>query len=369
MSSKGYKHMANNQDIQFMKTALKLAAKGAQSVFPNPMVGAVVVKDGKTLGRGWHNCFGGPHAEIFALEEAGLKARGATLYVTLEPCAHWGKTPPCAEAIIKAGITRVVAASKDPNPKTSGKGFAVLRAKGIKITENLLNRQALTLNAAYYARFNNEGKRVIVKAAMSLDGKICSRTGDSKWISSERSRRLVHRLRSRVDAILVGVNTVIKDNPELTSHGMGKDPVRVVLDPKLRIPLNSKLLSGKAPIIIFTASTKPKAKLEALKKRSAVVKYLGNRARFDFKRVIKELSIMSLYSILIEGGGETIASALDSGAVDEIIIFVSPVIIGGRQAKTPVEGAGALKVCLGRRIKAMKAVKVGPDLMITGKVK
>jgi diaminohydroxyphosphoribosylaminopyrimidine deaminase/5-amino-6-(5-phosphoribosylamino)uracil reductase len=351
-----------------MKTALKLAAKGAQSVFPNPMVGAVVVKDGRIVGRGWHGYFGGPHAEIHALKEAGPKARGATLYVTLEPCSHWGKTPPCTDTIIRAGITRVVAASNDPNPKASGKGFSALRAKGIGITAGILKKQAHELNAAYYGRFRGAGRRVIVKAAMSLDGKICTRTGDSKWISSKRSRKLVHKLRSRVDAIVVGVSTIIKDDPELTSHGLGRDPLRVIIDPQLRIPLKSKVLSGAAPKIIFTASTKPKAKLEALKQRSAIVKFLGKGVRFDFKRVIKELAIMSIYSVLIEGGGETIASAIESGAVDEIMLFISPIIVGGRDAKTPVEGTGVPMISLSRRITNMRVSRIGPDLMLTGKV-
>ena len=350
-----------------MKLAMKLAAKGAKRVFPNPMVGAVIVNKGKIIGKGYHRYFGGPHAEIYAIAQAGTRARGATLYVTLEPCTHWGKTPPCADMIINAGIRRVVAACKDPNPKASGKGFKKLSENGVIVTKNLLRASAVNQNSAYFARFSIGRGHVIFKAAMSLDGKICTRTGDSKWISGERSRKLVHELRSRQDAVIVGINTVFRDNPLLTSHGLGKNPVRVVIDPALGIPLTSRVLNNAAPTVIFTQA-KPKGKLKALKRRGVIPIIFPKQGKINFKYIINELNKMSIYSVLIEGGGETIASALDDGVVDELMLFISPKIIGGRGAKTPVEGLGKALVSKAVKINGMKLRKIGKDILVTGKV-
>jgi len=355
-------------DKKFMNMAFDLAQQGAAKVFPNPMVGAVLVKNGKIIGKGWHKRFGGPHAEIYAIEQAGGKAKGADLYVTLEPCTHWGKTPPCADKIIEAGICRVIAASIDPNPKASGKGLAKLSKAGIKVERDLLRTRALHQNSAYFSRFRQNQSLVTVKAAMSLDGKICTRTGDSKWISNETSRKLVHTLRSQHDAVLVGINTVIHDNPWLTSHGMGKNPVRVIIDPDLRIPLTSHVLDNKAPTVIFSAS-KTKAKNSALKQLGIFVINQYGKSIIGFKHILKELSKMSIYSILIEGGGETIASAIDAGVVDKLKLFISPKIIGGRDAKTPVEGFGTTLVSKAKHVKNLTVRKIGNDLLVSGDLK
>jgi len=357
-----------NNDIAYMKLALKLASKGSKRVFPNPMVGAVIVNNGKIVGRGYHRYFGGPHAEIYALEQAGDLAKHATLYVTLEPCAHWGKTPPCSDMLIRAGIGRVVAASGDPNPKTAGKGFKKLVEHGVKVDKNLLKAEAHRQNCAYFERFSSGQPHVLVKAAMSLDGKICTRTGDSKWISGESSRKLVHELRSNRDAVIVGINTVLKDNPLLTSHGLGKNPVRVVIDPDFKIPLTAKILNSDAPTIIF-GRLKHKVKLEALNKLGVITVICPNKNRINFKYIINILNKMSIYSLLIEGGGETIAAAFEDKVVDEIMMFLSPIIIGGREAKTPVEGFGKALVSNAINVSRLKTRRIGKDILLTAKVR
>jgi diaminohydroxyphosphoribosylaminopyrimidine deaminase / 5-amino-6-(5-phosphoribosylamino)uracil reductase len=402
--------MLNKTDAVFMKTAIKLAKKGGNRVFPNPLVGAVVVKDGKIVGSGYHKYFGGPHAEVYALNQAGSKASGATLYVSLEPCAHWGKTPPCANLIISSKIARVVAASGDPNPKTSGKGFKKLSNAGIKLTCGTLKNDAMKMNPAYFNRFKpnfaivplcgtcealpNGGvnpvspakrrdvtarradfaiaksgfkrKRTycIIKAAMSLDGKINTRTGDSQWISCRKSRELVHKLRGRMDAVLVGINTVIADNPYLTSHGHGRNPVRIILDPDLRVPLNSNVLNNEATTIIFTS-----ANIKNFKNPRVIQVRISNRKKYDLKYIFSIIKNMSIYSVLIEGGGETIASAIEYGVADEIMFFFSPKIVGGRDAKTAVEGLGVSKMADARALKSMKIKKVGTDILIMARLK
>jgi diaminohydroxyphosphoribosylaminopyrimidine deaminase/5-amino-6-(5-phosphoribosylamino)uracil reductase len=236
-------------DTGFLRRALLLAARGKEKVFPNPMVGCVIVNDGTIVGEGYHEYFGGPHAEINALRQAGNKANGATLYVTLEPCSHWGKTPPCTDAIIAAGIKKVIACMTDPNPSIAGQGFKKLLKHSIEVSEGILRASAEKLNSAYIHSLKHRKPYVVIKAAMTLDGKIATATGDSKWISSERSRAYVHKLRSSLNAVVVGVGTVVRDNPHLTSHGRGRNPVRVVIDPQLRTPLTSHILDGEAPTV------------------------------------------------------------------------------------------------------------------------
>ncbi|MHB9155231.1 MAG: bifunctional diaminohydroxyphosphoribosylaminopyrimidine deaminase/5-amino-6-(5-phosphoribosylamino)uracil reductase RibD [Endomicrobiales bacterium] len=357
-----------NIDAVYMRKALTLARKGAGRVSPNPMVGCVIVSDGKVVGRGFHEYFGGPHAEINALAMAGEAARNATMYITLEPCDHWGKTPPCTGAIIKAGIRRVVAAIPDPNPRTAEKGFKKLASHGIIADQGILEKEAEQLNRQYASSFGDPRTHVVVKAAMSLDGKIASRTGDSKWITGEKARKYVHRLRSRMDGILVGINTVIKDDPALTSHGQGKNPVRIIIDPGLRIPLKSKVLDSSAPTVIFHAALKAKAKLEELrKKRILLIEMPARKKDINFKQVVKKLDKMSIYKILIEGGGETVSRALKAGVVDEVMFFISPKIIGGREAKTPVEGRGVSRVADALSLKDCKVIFFGRDILVTGK--
>ena len=358
------------RDKYYMRRALLLAKRGKNRTFPNPMVGSVVVKDGRIVGEGFHEYFGGPHAEINALNEAKDKSKGATLYVTLEPCNHWGKTPPCTNTIIKAGISRVVAAMKDPDPRTAGKGFKKLENRGIRVTSGILGKNAAQLNAAYINAMKQRNSHVIAKVAMSLDGKIATKTGDSKWISSPASRAFVHHLRSRVDGILVGINTVIRDNPELTSHGRGKNPVRIIIDPTLKIPLPSRVLDNRAPSIIFYSKSMYPGKEEILKNKGILLaRVLILNGEINFKLIIKKLKKMAIYRVLIEGGGETLATALNAGVVDEAFFFIAPILTGGRQAITPFEGPGIAKISDSLRLKSWRVKKMGKDLLIRGKLK
>lgn len=353
-----------------MKTALALAAKGRGRVFPNPMVGCIIVKNGKVIGKGWHEYFGGPHAEINALKDAGADAKGADMYVTLEPCCHYGKTPPCTDAVIRAGIYKVYAAMKDPNPAVSGCGLKKLSDNSIKIYCGIMKNEAITLNSDYLMARKRLKRRVIIKAAMTLDGKIASRTGDSKWITSPESREKVHILRAQVDGILIGIGTVIADNPRLTSHGKGRDPVRIVLDPHLDIPIYSNILKGGAPAVIFHGRRFSAAKADILRKRNILLfQAPENNGVLNFKYIINKLNNMSVNSILIEGGGETIFSALSAKIADEVMIFIAPKLLGGRNAKTPAEGIGFDRISKSIPIKNWKVQHSGPDILITGKVR
>ncbi|MFH1368142.1 MAG: bifunctional diaminohydroxyphosphoribosylaminopyrimidine deaminase/5-amino-6-(5-phosphoribosylamino)uracil reductase RibD [Elusimicrobiota bacterium] len=357
------------QDKKFMNLALSLAKRGKNRVFPNPMVGCVLVKGGKVVGKGWHGRFGGPHAEINALRLVGANAEGADMYITLEPCNHHGKTPPCTDAIIEAGINKVYAAMKDPNPMVAGQGLKKLSSKGVKTAFGLLENQARALNCDYLNHMKNRKPEVIIKVAMTLDGKIASHTGDSKWISGPKSRGYAHKLRSQVDGVLVGIGTVLKDNPRLTSHGKGRNPVRIVVDPGLCIPINSRILDKSASTIVFHGPHFVKAKLEALKKIGIIAcKMPLKNGVPDFKDMISKLNNMCVNSILIEGGGETVFSALKAKIADSIIVFVAPKLLGGRNAKTPMEGQGFSWINQSIPVRNWKVRRFGPDIMIEGRI-
>jgi len=359
-------------DIRFMKLALKLAAKGRLNTFPNPMVGCLIVKNGKAAGFGFHEYFGGPHAEINALKMAGKRSSGATMYVTLEPCNHWGKTPPCTNAIINSGIKRVVVASKDPNPLVSGKGIEGLISKGIEVNYGVLANLERALNTRYRKHIIGRHKpHCIAKAAMTFDGKISTETGDSKWISSDISRRFVHKLRSEADAVIVGIGTVIKDNPLLTSHGAGNNPVRVIIDPKLNVPLSSNVLNTKqAATIVVHSVTENSNKLELLSKKGVIlIRVPKIKDSINFKHIINILCKMHIYKTLIEGGGETISSAVESASINEFYMFISPKIAGGRHAKTPVEGTGIKRITDAVPIKSWKMSKIGRDFLIKARIR
>jgi len=355
-------------DSTYMRQALALAARGRKKVIPNPRVGCIIVNKGVVVGKGFHEFFGGPHAEVNALAAAGRRAGGATLYVTLEPCSHWGKTPPCVDAIIRAGIRRVVAATVDPNPLVAGTGFARLAARGIEVVSGVLERGARRLNRGYFSSFTGVPE-ITIKAAMTLDGKIAARTGDSKWITGPRARALGHRLRSAHDAVVVGVGTVCADDPHLTSHGRGRNPVRVVIDPNLRVPAGSNVLDSSAPTVIVYSNRRRAAKAAGLKNAGIVMIHLpAKRGRIAFSDIVRRLGELSIRRILVEGGGETIANALDSGMVDRIAFFIAPRIVGGRDAKTPVEGVGFGAIAQAFTIKDVVLRRIGPDILVTGSV-
>jgi len=350
-----------------MRLALELAHQGDGYTNPNPIVGAVVVKDQKIVGQGYHHKFGGPHAEMFALEEAAEQARGATIYVTLEPCSHYGKTPPCADRIIAVGIRRAVVACRDPNPLVNGHGIAKLRGAGIEVTEGVLEEEARYANEIFFTFIETGLPFVQLKLAQSLDGKIATRSGDSKWISGEDSRIEVHRLRRRFAAILVGVNTVIHDDPLLTvRHVEGPNPVRLVLDGHGRVPLERRMFSDSGRTIVATA-VMPKGKETSLRERGVEVWRLpSGNGKVDLQALLSRIAKEGLDSLLIEGGGETAAAFLEASLVDKVSFFIAPLIIGGRAAIPAVSGEGVAQVADALRLRDVDITRCGDDIMITG---
>jgi diaminohydroxyphosphoribosylaminopyrimidine deaminase / 5-amino-6-(5-phosphoribosylamino)uracil reductase len=314
-------------DSLYMKRAVACAARGMGRTAPNPPVGAVVVKDGVVVGEGFHPRAGQPHAEVFALNAAGEKARGATLYVTLEPCSHYGRTPPCTKAVIEAGIARVVVGSIDPNPLVAGSGVRILRENGIKVKVGVARKETDRLIRWYKPWMEKKRPYVIVKAAMTIDGRIASPTGDSKWISSEESRAYVHALRNHVDAILVGIGTVLADDPRLTCRlPGGRDPLRVIIDPDFRIPPAARCLGERA--LIFTAED-PETRPEVGKSGAKVIR-LGRdgSSHFSWQEILEHLGSLGLHSVLVEGGGSVLSSLFQSRLVNELLIFVAPKMLG-----------------------------------------
>jgi diaminohydroxyphosphoribosylaminopyrimidine deaminase/5-amino-6-(5-phosphoribosylamino)uracil reductase len=354
--------------VEFMSEALALARKGLGRVSPNPMVGCVLVRKGSVVGRGWHARFGGPHAEAAALADAGRKAKGATAYVTLEPCRHWGKTPPCTDALIRAGVRRVVAAMADPDERVAGKGFAALRAAGIRVERGLLEDEARELNRSYIVHRTLGRPYVVLKAAASLDGKIVSADGESKWITSPRARKEGRLLRSRADGVLVGINTVLADDPELTSRGAGRDPVRIVLDTALRIPPKAKVLKPGGPMTVIATSVRSPGKLARLKAgHLSLVQVRRNGRGVDLKDLLSKLHRMGISSLLVEGGSQVHSSFLDEGLVDEVRLFIAPKLLGGDKAKSFFQGRG---VPLGKALKLSKGEmrSIGEDYLFSGYV-
>jgi len=359
----------SKDELKLVKRAISLARKGSFRVSPNPLVGCVLVKKGEVISEGYHQYFGGPHAEVNALRKAGAKAKGSTMYVNLEPCCHYGKTPPCTEAIIKAGIKKVVIGMVDPNPLVNGKGIKELEKRRIGVRLGILERECARLNEHYIKYTTQKLPFVILKSAMSLDGKIATQSGDSKWITSASSRKYVKRLRSQVDAILVGIETVLKDDPELLSSISGKKPVRIVLDSRLRIPLNAKVLNSQAPTIIVTRRGVGKKRIATLDSRGVEIlqipKWKEHPQRgFDLKVLMKKLAQRGINSLLIEGGGKVNASALEMGLVDKVLFFIAPKIIGGRDSITPVEGNGVRKVDDAILLREIKLKRFGEDILV-----
>ena len=328
----------SKNDEKYMQLAIKLAERGIGKVSPNPMVGCVIVKNGRILSTGYHRYFGGHHAEVEALKKC-KNPKGAIMYVNLEPCCHYNKkTPPCVPQIINSGIKKVVIAAKDPNPAVSGKAILQLNKNNVLCEVGILSEAAKKLNESYIKYIKTKRPYVILKTAYSLDGKTKTKTGDSKWISSEKSRETVHKLRSRTDAILVGINTVLKDNPELTSHGKGKNPVRVILDTKLKIPFGTNVLNDDSKTIIATSKNSDKTKKEKLKKMGIeiielplkkIVPMLSGTNFLDIKKLLIELGKKGISSLLVEGGETTAQSFLMEKLVDKIMFFVCPKIING----------------------------------------
>ena len=345
----------SERDKRFMRRALALARRGLGKTSPNPAVGAVLVNNGRVISNGWHKKAGGPHAEIEAIRKAkvcgGHGGRALTLYATLEPCCTHGRTPPCTDAIIAAGIKRVVVAARDPNPKHSGRGLTILRRAGIRVESGLLADEAARMNEAFNKWITTGIPLVIAKAAMSLDGKIATRTGDSKWITSDAARRYAHKLRAQVDAIMVGANTVIRDDPRLTPRSRGvrctKQPWRVVVDARGRCPKNAKLFAdaNRSRTIVITSNKSPGhwrryISLEGI----TVITLPWKRGGVDLRAALRALGRMNVTSVLIEGGGEMLGAMFDAQLVDRVALFHAPIIIGGRLAIPAVGGKGVAHV-------------------------
>lgn len=349
----------------FMRRVLELASFGQGKVEPNPMVGAVLVRNYKIIAEAFHRRFGGEHAEVIALRKAGPKAKGAILYVNLEPCTHYGKTPPCTERIIKAGVKVVVAACKDPNPLVNGRGLQTLKKRGIKVILGVLKEQAKSLNLAFF-KFHHTGlPYVISKWAMSLDGKIATSSGESRWISSEASRRYVRRLRDTVQAVVIGINTAIKDDPQL--KGLRRSPVRVVLDSRCMLPIGSRLVKSARlhRTMVVVSKDAPASRIRALHAKGCQIIILK---RLRLEEVLRSLAKHGFLRVLIEGGGKVHASAFKEGLVDEVFVFVAPKIIGGRDAPTPVEGEGISQIQHALRLRGYRWDMVGQDLLLHAKL-
>jgi diaminohydroxyphosphoribosylaminopyrimidine deaminase/5-amino-6-(5-phosphoribosylamino)uracil reductase len=362
-------------DEQFMREALALAAQARGRTSPNPMVGSVAVKDGRVIGRGYHVKAGAPHGEVMALDDAGAGAKGATLYVTLEPCCHYGRTPPCTKAIIAAGIRRVVAAMRDPNPLVSGKGLEELRQSGIEVTLPVLEAEAAALNEVFIKYITTKRPFVLLKVAASLDGKIATVAGESRWITNERSRLLVHQLRDQLDAVMVGINTVLRDDPLLTTRlpgGGGRDPMRIILDSRLRLPCEARVLTASPTASTLIATTPEAPREKRLRLEAAGAKILiveGSGPRVPLGLLMDQLGTMPVTSILLEGGGELHSSALRAGIVDKVLYFVAPKLIGGRSAPPAIGGEGFARLEEAVTLERMQVKQLEDDLLIEGYVR
>lgn len=358
---------------ELMREALRLAKRGIGKTSPNPAVGSCLVRGGKVVAGGWHRKAGLPHAEIEALTVAGKKAKGSALFVTLEPCCHFGRTPPCTDAIISAGIKKVVVGAPDPNPKVAGKGVAALRAAGIEVVEGVLADECASMNEAYNKYITKGLPLVTLKLASSLDGRIAAPNGESKWITGPRARALVHRMRAQNDAVMVGAHTALKDDPELTVRlARGKNPVRVILDGTLRLPVSSKVFNGvkegRARLILFTSELADEKRLrKAVDSGAEVVRVASNGNGLSLKRVLKELARREITSLLVEGGGHVSASLLKEGLVDRLSVFYGPMVLGsdGLASVGPL-GLKGLKYA--PRVKNTRVKKVGEDILIEAEI-
>ncbi len=360
--------MAVSINNKFMRRAIELARAGRFGAHPNPMVGAVIVKNGKIIGEGAHLHFGGPHAEINALKACRGGTRGAALYVTLEPCSTYGKTPPCAEAVLKAGIAAVFIGASDPNPANGGKAAALLRRAGLKVKIGLLKKECEALNPAFNKFMRTGLPYVTLKIAQSLDGRIADAQGRSRWISSPRSRLEGHKLRAEADAVLAGIGTVLADDPLLNVRGVKvrRQPWVVVLDSSFRVPRRAKIFENER---VMVATTR-RASFTALKKLSKDVKILvlpSEKGRVSLPALLKVLGGLGISHILIEGGGRVIGSFISEGLADRFFCFVSPLLIGGTESKNSMVWPDALNAArkeLGIRAKILSAGRAGPDLML-----
>jgi diaminohydroxyphosphoribosylaminopyrimidine deaminase/5-amino-6-(5-phosphoribosylamino)uracil reductase len=364
--------MSNPKEEHYMRIALSLAKRGRGKVSPNPLVGAVLVKKGRIVGKGFHQTAGGPHAEVNAMKAAGDKARGADLYINLEPCCHYGKTPPCTDTLLQHKIKRVFVGMVDPNPLVSGKGLERLIKAGIRVKTGILEAEARKLNEVFIKYITRKMPFVILKVASTIDGKIATRTGDARWITGEKARSFVHQLRNEVEAVLVGIGTVKRDNPLLTtrlSQGKGRDPHRIVIDTNLTLPLSSKLLHLNSPArtIIVAAHNASTRKMRKLKELGATILTIPTRkGRLNLRELLKELGKMEITSIMVEGGREIFTSFLEQGLADKLYLFYAPKIIMGKEAVGITGGPGRARLKDAIQVSEVKVKRLGYDILIEG---
>jgi diaminohydroxyphosphoribosylaminopyrimidine deaminase/5-amino-6-(5-phosphoribosylamino)uracil reductase len=360
-------------DQHYMQVALNIAGAAQGQTNPNPLVGAVIVKEQQIVGLGAHLKAGEPHAEVHALRMAGEKAQGATMYVTLEPCSHYGRTPPCADQVIAAGIQKVFVATLDPNPLVAGSGVQKLLDAGIEVEIGLLQQEAERLNEVFNHFIVQQKPFVTLKTATTLDGKIATVTGESKWITSEEARRDVHLLRHQHDAILVGVQTVIQDDPQLTTRladGEGKHPVRVILDSRLRTPLESKVVNiPEAETWLFTTKQVSAERIGQYEQKGVRVFQTSGTERVDIDEVLHILGREKIASLLVEGGGEVNASFLTGGYVNKVIQYIAPKLIGGHVAPGPFRGEGIHRIDDALQLQDVRLERLGQDIKVIGYIK
>lgn len=363
--------MIKRDHIYFMNLAIKLAEKAKNKTNPNPMVGALVVKNGRILGKGYHEKSGFAHAEVVALDEAGKYAKGARLYVTLEPCAHFGKTPPCVDRIINSGIKEVFVGMIDPNPLNNGKGIEILKEYNIKVEVGFLEDKLKKLNEVFIKYITKRLPFVVVKVGQSLDGKIAIESGESKWITSDKSRVYAHRQRRNYDAIMVGVNTVLRDNPKLEAWFSERQPVKIVVDSQLSTPQNANIFSKESSVIIATLPTRPGQETEnrmILSEQAKLLEVGEKSGQINLKDMMRKLTRLQITNILVEGGGTLIGSLFDEGLVDKVLFFISPKIIGGKDSISSVMGRGITRIDKAIKLKEIKLRRIGEDILVEGYV-
>jgi diaminohydroxyphosphoribosylaminopyrimidine deaminase/5-amino-6-(5-phosphoribosylamino)uracil reductase len=364
--------MNNVKDLSYLEMAYSLAEKARGWARPNPYVGAVLVRKGKIVGYGYHERPGEAHAEVIALDQAGPLARGSTLYLTLEPCVHWGRTPPCVNPVIGAGLERVVVSSLDPNPIVFKKGIKALRAAGLEVSVGLLQEKNWLLNETYIKFITRGIPFVTLKAAVSLDGRMATRAFDSRWISSPQTREYMHLVRGEYDAIMVGINTILQDDPWLTvrhPHWRGKRLSRVILDSRLRFPLESRILSTleKGDITIFTSKIASPEKAKALQRKGVeVIPIPGPTRKVDVKEVLLQLGKKGISSLLVEGGSRLLTTLIEGDVADKLFLTISPRLIGGEGALTFFEGAGIRLIKESRELRRISSFKIGNDVIVEG---
>ncbi len=359
--------MHSDIDKKYMAMALDLAKKGEGAVNPNPLVGAVVVKDGKIIGKGYHKYFGGPHAEVYALDEAGEKAKGATIYVTLEPCSHHGKTPPCAEKIVSMGVKKCVIAMLDPNPLVAGRGVKMLQDAGIEVSSGLLENEAVDMNRVFLKYIQTGTPYVFLKIAITLDGKIATRNGSSKWITNELARNRVQKLRNKYMGIMVGIGTVLADDPSLTARiENGVNPYRIVIDPKLDIPLNSKLVlnnTDEKTIVITKTQNEGSEKYSKLSNKK--IKFLlFDKDEFEMTEIFSKLGKLNIDSVLVEGGSSVVSRCFKEDIIDGGEIFIAPKILGDEKATPFIKGFNFDKISDGFELKNLRFNTYGNNISV-----